>query len=135
MEGTAFPAFDFVDLNGNRYNNANTKGKTIVLKTWFIGCAACVVEFPELNELVEHYEKREDIIFMSLALDDQQALKNFLEKKSFAYQVVANQKIFIGETLNLRNYPTHLIIDKNGIIRRVVNKASEMIEFLEKEVS
>ncbi|QNK78329.1 TlpA family protein disulfide reductase [Winogradskyella sp. PAMC22761] len=133
MEGLPFSEFDFTDLNGNLYTNENTKGKTIILKTWFINCKACVAEFPELNELVEKHKKRNDIIFVSLALDTKSELESFLHKKDFEYKVVPNQRDFIKKKLNLQIYPTHIIVDRNGIILKVVNKASEMIEFLENE--
>jgi peroxiredoxin len=133
MEGLPLPEFNFTDLNGNKYTNENTKGKTIILKTWFINCKACVAEFPELNELVENYKQRNDMIFLSLALDSKAELENFLQKKDFEYQVVPNQKEFIDKKLNLQMYPTHILVDKNGTIIKVVNKASEMISFLESE--
>ena len=133
MERMDFPKFDFTDLNGNHYNNENTKGKTIVFKTWFINCKACVAEFPELNELVEKYKNRNDIIFLSLALDPKAELDEFLKMKFFEYKVAPNQEDFIDKTLNLQIYPTHIIVDKNGIILKVVNKASEMISFFENE--
>lgn len=133
MEGLPLPEFNFTDLNGNKYTNENTKGKTIILKTWFINCKACVAEFPELNELVENYKQRNDMIFLSLALDSKAELENFLQKKDFEYQVVPNQKEFIDKKLNLQMYPTHIIVDKSGTIIKVVNKASEMISFLESE--
>ncbi len=133
MEGLSFPEFDFTDLNGNLYTNKNTKGKTIILKTWFINCKACVAEFPELNEFVEKYNEKNDIIFVSLALDSKSELESFLQKKDFEYQVVPNQRDFIEKKLNLQIYPTHIIVDRNGIILKVVNKASEMILFSENE--
>jgi peroxiredoxin len=133
MEGLPLPEFNFTDLNGNINTNESTKGKTIILKTWFINCEACVAEFPELNEFVEKYKQRNDVIFLSLARDTKDELKNFLQKKYFEYQVVPNQREFIEKKLNLQYYPTHLIVDKNGTILKVVNKASEMISFLENE--
>ena len=133
MEGLPFPEFDFTDLYGNLYTNKNTKGKIIILKTWFINCKACVEEFPELNELVEKHKQINDIIFVSLALDSKSELERFLQKNIFEYKVVPNQRDFIEKKLNLHIYPTHIIIDRNGIILKVVNKASEMIEFLDNE--
>jgi len=133
MEGLPLPEFNFTDLNGNKYTNENTKGKSIILKTWFINCKACVAEFPELNEFVEKYKQRNDIIFLSLALDTKSELEQFLQQKEFDYNVVPNQKEFIDKKLNLQMYPTHIIVDKNGTIIKVVNKASEMISFLENE--
>lgn len=133
MEGTPLPQFNFTDLNGNIYTNENTKGKTIILKTWFIKCGACVAEFPELNEFVEKYKDRNDIIFLSLALDTKSELEKFLQQKKFDYKVVPNQKEFIFKKLYLNAFPTHLVVDENGTILKVVNKASEMIAFLENE--
>ena len=133
MEGLSFPEFDFTDLNGNLYNNENTKGKIIILKTWFINCQACVAEFPELNEFVEKHKEMSDIIFVSLALDSKSELESFLQKKDFEYKVVPNQGDFIQKKLNLQFYPTHIVIDRNGTILKVVNKASEMISFFENE--
>ena len=95
MEGKTFPKFNFTDLNGNHFTNENTKGKTTIIKTWFIGCKACVAEFPELNELVENYKNENDIVFISLALDSKPELEKFLLKKPFKYQVVPNTKDFI----------------------------------------
>jgi len=133
MEGLPFPEFDLTDLNGILYTNESTKGKTLILKTWFINCKACVAEFPDLNELVNKYKLNNDIIFVSLALDSKTELESFLQKKGFEYKVVPNQRDFIDKKLNLQIYPTHIIVDRNGIILKVVNKASEMIEFFENE--
>jgi len=131
MEGTPLPEFSFTDLEGNSYTNENTKGKTIILKTWFIHCQACVAEFQELNEFVEKYKDRNDIIFLSLALDTKSELEQFLQQKEFDYKVVPNQKEFIFNKLHLNSFPIHLVVDKNGTILKVVNKASEMIAFFE----
>jgi len=126
-EGKTFPKFQFFDLNGAEYTNENTKGKIVILKCWFIGCHACVAEFPELNKLVDNYRNRKDIVFISLATDSKEKLNQFLSQKKFNYAVVAQQANFITKELNVSTYPTHIIIDSNGIIRKVVNKADELI--------
>lgn len=131
MEGKAFPKFDFKDLNGIEYNTDNTKGKMVVIKCWFIACKACVAEFPELNELVEKNKNRNDIAFLSLAIDQPDKLSQFLSKKPFNYATIANQQQFLSKELGINMYPTHLIIDRNGIIRKVVNNANEMMRSLE----
>jgi peroxiredoxin len=135
MEGKHFPTFDFTDLNGIEYNNENTKGKIIVLKCWFIKCHACIAEFPKLNELAEKYQNRNEIVFIGLALDPKEELNQFLSKKAFSYSVVADQKQFISNNLGISGYPTHFIIDRNGIIKKVVNRAEEMMAALKVEES
>lgn len=123
MEGQKFPGFSFTDLNGKLYTNENTLGKIVVLKCWFIRCHACVAEFPELNEIVNHYKNRNDIVFVSLAFDKEADLRTFLLTKTFNYATVSCPQSYLQDTLMVHAYPTHFIIDKNGIIVKVVNKA------------
>lgn len=130
LEGTNFPEFSFTDLNGKKYNNKNTAGKTLILKCWFINCKPCIAEFPELNQLVEEHDNNKDILFVSLAMDSKADLDKFFIKKTFKYETIPNQKEFMGKTLNVQQYPTHLIIDKNGIIEKVVSKSSDLISYL-----
>lgn len=134
LEGKPFPKFDFKDLNGIEYTSENTKGKIVLLKCWFIACPPCIEEFPRLNELVGKYKNRNDIVFISLAFDQKEALDAFLLKNPFHYAVVPDQKQFVFYDLDVKEYPTHFIIDGNGIIRKVVLKADEMIDALEHDV-
>lgn len=120
-EGKKFPAFNFVDINGVKYNSANTKGKVLVVKCWYIGCQRCEAEMPELNQLKARYKNREDIIFISLAFDSKLKLQAFLKRKRFDYPIVANQRNFMVKNLNVEYYPTHFIIDKKGMVVNVVD--------------
>ncbi len=134
MEGTKFPKFSFIDLKGIHYSNENTKGKILVLKCWFINCKPCIAEFPELNALEKKYQNREDVLFISLAFDSKKALQDFLIKKPFSYAVVPNQREFMEDNLKVNTYPTHFVIDKNGTIKKVVNKVDEMLSSFNKEI-
>ena len=134
MEGVEIPEFDFTDINGKVYNKSSTKGKIVILKCWFIHCVACVKEFPELNQLVEDNRGRNDILFISLALDTKKDLIKFFETKEFKYATVPEMKHYMIKKLNITQYPTHLLIDRNGKIRKVVNRIDELVPFLKNEV-
>ena len=134
-EGKPFDNFQFTDLNGNIYTTENTKGKIIVFKFWYIHCQQCVAEIPSLNELVKKYKNRKDIIFISLAFDTNQELKKFLLKKTFNYIIVGNQKEYLMDELKISIYPTHMIVNKEGKVTKVVNSYDELEIALQKEVS
>jgi peroxiredoxin len=131
-EGEPFPKFSFKDLNGNLITNENLKGKVVVIKCWYIHCAACIKEFPEVNNLVKKYKDRKDIIFISLAEDTPQQLKLFLEKKPLSYSVVPNMKTYMNLTLQLNAFPTHFIINKEGAIAKVLSDYKSLEVALEK---
>lgn len=133
MEGTAFPEFSFKDLDGNVVSNETMKDKIIVIKCWYIHCAACIKEFPQVNHLVEEYKDRKDILFISLAEDTPEQLKTFLGRKPLSYSVIPSMKVYMNETLNLNVFPTHFILNKEGIITKVVNDFESLDVALVKE--
>lgn len=133
MEGQPLPGLNFTDINGNIYNTASTKGKIVVLKFWFISCAPCVEEMPALNEIVQEYKNRDDIIFLSLAMDSREQLIAFLTKRPFNYPVVADQRNYMLKELKIANYPAHLIINKEGLVTHVFGKYEDMSKALKAE--
>ena len=131
--GGDLPNFNFVDLDGKEYNSKIMDGKWVVVKLWFIGCKPCIAEMPQLNELVEQYKNREDIVFLSLAWDSPEKLEQFLKKTRFDYAVVPNEKQYIMETLGIEAFPTHMIV-KNGVIVEVVSNAVSLENSLDNVV-
>lgn len=133
MEGKPLPDFEFVDLNGQKYNNKNTKGKTLVLKCWFIKCGACIQEFPEVNKLANEYKENKDVLFISLATDKKEKLISFLKEKPLEYAVIPSSEKFLRESLKVQSYPTHFLVNKDGKIIKMVNVIYDLIPFLKKE--
>jgi len=133
MEGTAFPEFSFKDLNGNLILNETMKGKIIVIKCWYIHCTPCIREFPQVNKLTEEYKDRKDILFISLAEDSPEQLKVFLARKPLAYSVIPDMKIYMNEKLDLNAFPTHFILNKEGLISKVLPNFESLEVALAKE--
>ena len=133
IEGKPFPKFEFTDLEGNVVSNESMKGKIVVIKCWYIHCAACIKEFPDVNKLVAKYKDIKDILFVSLAEDTPEQLKAFLAKKPLSYSVIPNLKVYMNETLNLNAFPTHFILNKEGKIAKVLPNYESLEVALEKE--
>ncbi|MGB3592081.1 MAG: TlpA disulfide reductase family protein [Nonlabens sp.] len=129
--GKKFPTLAATTLEDVPFDNNTLKSSTTVLKTWFINCTACVKEFPELNQMVRNYGNK-NVQFISLATDAREELKEFLDKREFLYSTIPVSEDFITNQLYLRNYPTHAIIDRQGIVRKVVGSARELENELEK---
>ncbi|NTS40363.1 TlpA family protein disulfide reductase [Flavisolibacter sp. BT320] len=133
MEGSELPDYAFTDINGRKYNKANTKGNVLLLKCWFINCVACVKEFPELNKLVDHYRDKKDLLFVSLAMDTKEKLVSFLKKKPFSYAVVPEAEGYMSGKLNVSAYPTHILVDRAGKIVKVTNTVEDIIPFVKRQ--
>jgi peroxiredoxin len=136
FEGSSLPGFNFADLNGNAYNAETTKGKVVVLNCWYIHCQACNEEMPALNKIVQQLENRKDIVFIGLAFDQRDSLRQFLSKKEFRYAIVPEKENYLRNELGIVYYPTHIIVNREGKIAKVIDGGlNEFVDALNKELS
>ena len=135
LEGAALPKYNFVDLDGKTYTPESTKGKIVVLKCWFLKCMPCIAEIPTLNRIKSEYKNRNDILFLSICLDSKDGLKTFLKTTQFDYTQIGDQKKFLQDKLHIEGYPTHFVINKEGLIVRKTQKYEEMAYILKKEAA
>jgi peroxiredoxin len=73
------------------------------------------MEIPELNKLVEKY-KGKDVVFIGLATNDKTRIENFIKNTTFKYQLVP-ESTEVAAKYKVNSYPTHIVIDKNSIIK------------------
>ncbi len=135
MEGLPLPDYQFTDLENNIYNKVTTEGKIVVIKGWFINCIPCVKEFPRLNKLVKEYKDRNDILFVSLAFDKEDKLREFLKKTTLKYETVPDRENYLRNVLRVDGYPVHIILNKEGLVVNVTNDIEEMIDVLKNVAS
>jgi len=118
-EGKYLPELNFEDISGNKLTPMNTNGKILVINCWYTNCGPCVAEIPELNKLVKYFRADTSILFLALAFDDKTTLETFLKNKKFNYTIIPDKKNYLMNILKIPSYPTHIIVDKNGIIKKI----------------
>ena len=106
--------FAAVDMNGNSYSLGILKGKVVVINFWFVECKPCVIEMPELNEIVEKY-KSEEVVFLAFAMNEKPKIESFLKKHAFDYTILPDSGAVIGD-YKIKSYPAHIILDQNSKI-------------------
>lgn len=125
--------FQLTDLNNKIWDSNDVKGKIVVMNFWFTACKPCIQEMPHLNKLVEE-NKNNSIVFIAPAPENEIQVKKFLKKYSFDYNIIPSSLDYIT-ALNIENFPTHLIIDKEGTIRQVfIGYADDIKDKLQVEI-
>lgn len=119
MKGEPFPDFSLSTIEGQTFTSEDTKGKYVLFNFWFTRCRPCIEELPELNALVEEFAANDEVIFLAPTFDDEALIQKFLTRFEFDYQLVGDVKDFCLE-LNIRSYPTHFIVNREGIIEKVL---------------
>lgn len=133
--GQAFKYFKTTDINGEKIDLKDAKGKVIVLNFWFINCPPCRREMPDLNNLVDSFANNANVLFISIALDAKNQLEGFLKTSPFKYKVVDNGR-FLTERYGINSYPTHVIIDQEGKVAFHTNGlATQTVSWLRKTIT
>jgi peroxiredoxin len=126
--------FSITDIQGNAYSNESLKGKIVVFNFWFINCAPCVKEIPELNILQEKF-KDKDVVFLAVSnIDAKNDIEKFVSKNKFTFnQISMEQASTLGFINSISSFPTYMIVDANGVIRHISSGYSDDgIQTLEK---
>jgi cytochrome oxidase Cu insertion factor (SCO1/SenC/PrrC family) len=131
--GTPLKPFHLTDLNNKKLDSKDLRGKTIVINFWFTACKPCIAEMIYLNKLVGE-NKDSSVVFIAPAPENETQIKKFLKKYSFEYNITPSSTDFIA-SMGIENFPTHLVVDKEGIIRQVfIGYADDIKDKLQAEI-
>ncbi|MCR9253874.1 MAG: TlpA family protein disulfide reductase [bacterium] len=124
LKGKKMSDFELPGLDGNMVSSESMEGKIVVYNFWFTSCRPCIEELPQLNELVEKYGDR--ITFVAPTFNDKAMVDKFLKRREFKYQILTDGND-LSKEMNITSYPTHLVVDEKGIIRKVFIGANQFI--------
>lgn len=107
---------ELFDLQGNKHNLAELKGKYILIDFWSSGCGPCIMAIPEMNELASTYKDKLNIV--SISTDNKKAWEKASKEHPMTWN---NWNDFKGQTGLYANYdqggiPNYTLISPEGII-------------------
>lgn len=104
--------FTLKSLEGQTVNLQDYKGQIVLLNFWFVGCKPCIMEMPELNDIVADFES-EGVNFLAIGLDNPERVNKFLETNAFEYHLLPNGRR-VANQFGVTSYPTHLLLNREG---------------------
>ena len=115
QEGMTAPSFSVRTLDGRTIGPAEVRGKVVVLTFWFIGCAVCRAIKPDLNKLKARFAGRDDVLFLAMTTDPEDATEKYLKKEPFDFLQAANAKAAMTQFV-FSGFPKNIVIDRHGKI-------------------
>ncbi len=133
LKNNKAPNFSILDQNNSLVNTDDLLGTVVVLKFWFSKCVPCIEEIPELNKLVDNYSNK-NIKFYAPSVESKELAQSFLSKHIFKYNTLFEAQD-IAALYKTPGYPTHVVIGKDGKVRKVVvGKRTNIYKILNEEI-
>jgi thiol-disulfide isomerase/thioredoxin len=135
IPGTMAALFTRTDINGNKLSLTDLRGKYVLLDFWGSWCVPCRKGHPHLKQVYAQY-KDKGVEFIGVADDDRtlDAWHKAVAVDGLPWlQVLRNAKAKddISEIYNVAEYPTRILIDKQGkIIGRFTEDTTELDKML-----
>lgn len=121
--------FSLQDADGNTFALSDYSGQVVVANFWGTWCPPCRMEIPDFIELQR--ELRDDgLQFVGLTYENgkpraqvNELIKNFKQQNQMNYPLLVGEQSVIDQVPHIRSFPTTLIIDRGGKVRKRISGA------------
>ena len=118
------PAPDFATsrLNGTVARLSDYRGQPVWLNFWGSWCPPCRSEFPEMLTAYVEYLEPNGVEILAVSLDEPAEMAAvFAWRNKGTFTVLSDpDRSDTGAAYPIANFPTHILIDADGIIRDVI---------------
>lgn len=120
--GSVAPDFSVPDASGTMHSLSDYRGQPVWLNFWGSWCPPCKAEMPDLVAAYNQV-KPQGVVMMAISMNE-----DILDAVQFAaineaqFPVLSDQfhEYTSPAGYGIANYPTHIFIDRNGVIQRIV---------------
>jgi peroxiredoxin len=120
MEGKAAPDFTLRDLQDNSVSLRSLRGSVVVLDFWATWCGPCRASLPKLDELNREIADEGVKIFAVNLREEKAAAQKFADATGLRLPVLLDDSGKVAQTYAVSGIPQTVVIDKRGVIRRVI---------------
>jgi peroxiredoxin len=121
MVGKPAPDFTLDSLEGPQTKLSALKGNVVILDFWATWCGPCIMAMPELSKYHDELkDKPVKLIGVNVGERKPQVAK-FVKQHKVTFPIVLDTTETTAESFSVSGFPTTFIIDKEGVIRKVIN--------------
>jgi peroxiredoxin len=119
--GEVAPDFETEDVFGNKVRLSQFRGQPVWLNFWGSWCPPCRAEFPDIQRAYEQLEP-EGVRLLAVSLDEPAiAAAAYAGQNKATFLVLSDpDRADTGAAYPIFNFPTHIFIDADGVIRSIV---------------
>lgn len=119
--GKKAPIWTLTDTNEKKMSLPDLQSKVVMIQFTSVSCGPCRASIPFLNELTSAYKKADfDFVAIECTANSMNAVKFYQAKSGINYKFLKSTKSVLEE-YKIRSFPVFFILDKDLIVRKVIN--------------
>ncbi|WP_312093974.1 redoxin domain-containing protein [Niallia sp.] len=122
--GDKAPNFTLKDLNGNKVQLSDFKGKSVMINFWTTWCPPCKKEMLDIETFSK--EQKEHWVVLAVNVDggNELGVRQFVQERKLTFPVLMDEKDMVANQYHILSIPTTYFLNKEGVI---INKAFTML--------
>lgn len=116
------PASDFTlkMIDGTTARLSDFKGKPVWINFWASWCPPCRKENPDIEELYNAHKDADGLVLLAPAIGESaDSVAGYMQRADLHYPVGVDSDTQIAANYRVIGIPTHIFVDRDGIIREI----------------
>ncbi len=113
---------ELVDLDGRPVRLADLRGRPVWINFWASWCPPCQEEVPVVRAIHERY-RAEGLVVLGISVQETspEDVRAYVAKYGLSYAIGFDATSAVFRTYRVFGLPTQFFLDREGVIRQVVN--------------
>ena len=117
--GDEAPDFVLYDLEGNKHQLSDYKGKGVFLNFWGTWCKPCEKEMPYMNNQYKVYRDQGVEILAVNVGEPEFVVNKFVQRHNLVFPILLDKNKDVLTRYNVKPLPTTILINPEGIITEI----------------
>lgn len=130
--GDKAPRVFITDWISNIPENKDLRGKFVIIDFWATWCAPCLESMPHMNDLVDKYKSRKDLVFIAMTDEERVKVEGLLKRVPFSSIVVSDMTRTTFRDFEIKSIPTCVVIGPEGGITWIGHSSKVNSQIIDK---
>ncbi len=117
--GAPLGNFTLTDLQGQKVQLSNYKGKVVLVNAWATWCPPCRAEMPDINAYYQAHQNDSFIVLAVNAGDPLDKAASFAQSNNLAFPVLLDSNLSLLDSMGIHDFPTSIVIGRDGRVKHI----------------
>lgn len=118
--GKLAPDFELTMIDGTKARLSDFNGRPVWINFWASWCPPCRAENPDIQDLYNAHKDADGLVLLAPAIGEgRDSVAGYMQRADLQYPVGTDSDTQIAANYRVLGIPTHIFVDRDGIIREI----------------